>query len=582
MTLKLSGYEVNHGPLRQRLLLGLMILLFGSVLSQPLHAKTRLVRVGIFQASPLVLIKDDKPDGLFIDLIENFSQKLEWQIQYVPGTWSDLLASLEKGDIDLLPAVGLTDERLAIFDFNKNPIYIDSGVLFASKKLTLHTVFDLVGKRVAGVKGSIFTAGFIAYMKSFNINCEIVLTKDNREVMEAIASGAADAGVCIYSLGNELARQFSIPITPISFSPVALEFAVPKNRNGDLIGGIDTLMAPMIDDPNSFYSKAFAKWTMAPPSKEMPAWLLWGSIGLVGFALFLGIWNISLKRQVAMKTKYLVTQISERKHAEEEVRTLNAELEDRVVERTEQLRNANGEMEAFTYSVAHDLRSPLRAINGFSQVLVEKCAGIIDDESSRMLNRILYNTKRMDNLITGILSLSQVTRSSLTLDCVDMKTLAETSYGDSATAEVQKCFEFHVSPLPACLGDQTLLRQVWVNLIGNAIKYTLPKAERRIDIEGYSENGMNTYSIKDTGVGFDLHYADKLFGVFQRLHKEEEFEGTGVGLSIVARIIKRHGGKVWARSEVNAGSTFFFTVPPCDPTIPVPKQGAETNIRKVL
>lgn len=542
----------------------ILMLCFALLPCLQVSAKARLVRVGLFEAAPLVIAHGTKPEGLFVDLIEYFAKSLDWQIHYVPGNWGDLLKSLEKGEIDLLPAVGFTKERQAIYDFSKNPVYIDSGVLFASKKLALHTVFDLEGKKVAGLRDSVFTTSFLEYMASFDIHCEMLYTKDNREVMEAIASGAADAGVCIYSLGNELAREYSIPITPISFSPIALEFAVPKNTNGDLISGIDRLMAPMIGDKESFYSHAFSKWTMEPPAKALPLWLLWGALGLIVFTLFLGIWNISLKRQVSIKTKHLQKQISERRLAEEEVRRLNADLEKRVMERTEQLRNSNAEMEAFTYSVAHDLRSPLRSISGFSQVISEKWAGKMDDEDLRMLNRIIYNTNRMEELITGILALSRVTRSSLNFDCVDMNELVASCCRELMTPQVEKSFALSISPLPHCVGDKVLLRQVWLNLIDNAIKYTMPQKDRRIEIDGHLEGEMNFYTVNDSGVGFDSQYADKLFGVFQRLHKEGEFEGTGIGLSIVKRIVERHGGKIWASSEIGKGSTFSFSARPCD------------------
>jgi len=210
------------------------LLCFGLLFLLPLHANARTVRVGVFQAAPLVLVKDDKPEGLFMDLIKYFSQTLGWEVQYVVGSWGELLVSLEKGQIDLLPAVGFTEERLAVYDFSKNPVYIDSGVLFASKKLTLHTVFDLAGKRVAAVGGSIFTTGFENYLKSFNIGCDIVLTKDNREVMAAIANGSVDAGVCIYSLGNELAKNIDSRSPRLVFLPRA-GISPCLRSNGDLI-----------------------------------------------------------------------------------------------------------------------------------------------------------------------------------------------------------------------------------------------------------------------------------------------------------------------------------------------------------
>lgn len=182
-----------------------------------------------------------------------------------------------------------------------------------------------------------------------------------------------------------------------------------------------------------------------------------------------------------------------------------------------------------------------------------------------MLKRVIYNTNRMDRLITGILDLSQVAHSAIVFKCIDMQALAEAVYEDIATPQVRQDFAFAVSPLPTCLGDQTLLRQVWANLLGNAIKYSAPAAERRIEVAGRREGDMNIYSVKDTGVGFDTQYSAKLYGAFQRLHKEEEFEGTGVGLSIVARIVKRHGGKVWALGEVGKGATFFFAIPANNP-----------------
>ena len=188
------------------------------------------------------------------------------------------------------------------------------------------------------------------------------------------------------------------------------------------------------------------------------------------------------------------------------------------------------------------------------------------------MNIIRTNTQKMDQLITDLLALSRVSRSEMRFSRIDMTTLVHSIYHEIASPEMQEKFVFSVSPLPDAYGDPTLMRQVWSNLISNAIKYTMPKDERTIEIGGHTEKGTNAYYVKDSGVGFNPDYTHKLFGVFQRLHKTEEFEGSGVGLAIVQRIIHRHGGHTWAEGKINQGATIYFSLPEKEVDHELPKR----------
>jgi signal transduction histidine kinase len=247
----------------------------------------------------------------------------------------------------------------------------------------------------------------------------------------------------------------------------------------------------------------------------------------------------------------------------EKVEQSRTDLELRVETRTSELRAANRELEAFSYSVSHDLRAPLRAIAGFVQILEEDLGDKLDPEARRHLERVKLNARRMGQLIDDLLSFSRIGRTTMLRQTVDVTALA-TSAAQEAIAATGRDIDLSVAPLPACYGEPSLLNQVFVNLISNAIKFTATTPNPAIMI-GSSSNGETVYFVRDNGVGFDDRYAEKLFGVFQRLHRSDEFEGTGVGLAIVHRIISRHGGRVWAEGKPNGGATFYFTLPAIKP-----------------
>jgi signal transduction histidine kinase len=249
------------------------------------------------------------------------------------------------------------------------------------------------------------------------------------------------------------------------------------------------------------------------------------------------------------------------------------DLELQVELRTSELRAANRELEAFSYSVSHDLRAPLRAIAGFVQILDEEHRATLDDQGRHYLGRVKVNAQRMGELIDDLLAFSRIGRTTMVRQTVDLTAIAETIARDLIAAS-GRSIELKVSSLHPCFGEGALINQVFVNLISNAIKFTAKVAHPVITI-GCSSNGVNTYFVRDNGVGFDERYAEKLFGVFQRLHRSDEYEGTGVGLAIVHRIITRHGGRVWAEGKPNEGATFYFTLPSATPDEVTAVAGAE-------
>jgi signal transduction histidine kinase len=256
----------------------------------------------------------------------------------------------------------------------------------------------------------------------------------------------------------------------------------------------------------------------------------------------------------------LQQEVGERKSAEEEVRRLNADLERRVAERTTQLEQANRELEAFSYSVSHDLRSPLRSMAGFSDALIEDFGPQIPEEARRYLAIIRQGAQRMGDLIEDLLSFSRLSRTPLTKREVDPAGVVRAALDDLNWQREGRNLELNIAPLPACQGDPALLKLVWSNLLNNALKFTRHRDPARIEAGSRTEGGETVYFVRDNGAGFDMRYADKLFGVFQRLHRVEEYEGTGVGLAIVQRIVQRHGGRIWAEAAVDCGATFYFTV----------------------
>jgi PAS domain S-box-containing protein len=259
---------------------------------------------------------------------------------------------------------------------------------------------------------------------------------------------------------------------------------------------------------------------------------------------------------------FVLIDVTPMKQAQFELAKINEELESKVQERTEQLREANRQLESFSYSVSHDLQAPLRSISGFARILKEDYSSIVKDkEFDRVADRVIANAVKMEKLINDLLHFSKMERKELSKSMVNMGDLVNEIMHELSSQESKRKLDIAVSDLESVQGDPSMIRQVWINLLSNALKYTRKREVAQIKVGCSHENGTVCYFVCDNGAGFDMTYADKLFGVFQRLHTASEFEGTGVGLALVKSIVQRHGGRIWAESELDKGTTFYFSLP---------------------
>ncbi len=440
-----------------------------------------------------------------------------------------------------------------------NPVSLELGVGFLMTGIIL-TFFILVW----------FVATQLEKSDIARTDAERKLSELNQELEKLVSAKTMD----LFKSENRfrtILEQFPYPV--LTYDPQGVctgaNFAWEEmwNTRRDVLVDYNILKDPQIKEAGffPFVEKAFSgEAAMSEPFPYDPK-----LIGSSGRDRWLQMVLYPIKNTAGNILEVIVVHqdITASKEAENEIRLLNNELEERVRVRTEQLVFANKELESFSYSISHDLRAPIRGISGFTQILMEDYGVNFDAEGKRIIGKILENAKQMGQLVDDLLEFSRLGRTELAEREIPMKELASIVYKELINLESGREIRFEIQDIPNVRADQPAVRQLWVNLISNAIKYTKKIESPIIQIGSMESEEGTVFYVKDNGAGFNMQYYHKLFGVFQRLHSNSEFEGTGVGLAIVKRIASRHGGKVWADSKEGEGATFFFTLPGQDPKL---------------
>lgn len=512
--------------------------------------------------------RNGQPAGLNVDLTRAIARQLGIEVDIRLGEWGTVRRGLEDGEIDLLHGVFYSSARDKTYDFSPPHSVVAHAIAFRKGSPVPSDLASLSGLSVLVMAGDVMED----LAREADLGAALVPVGSQEEALRRLASGEHDCALvatvpALYWIEKHGWKNLRLTESPV----LSAEYGYASlPGNAGLLSSFSEGLAAI--RATGEYRAIRAHWLgpyePRPAFRDLARYVLLAILPLVALLAGSVLWSRSLRRQVNERTRELSRKGALLEAEAEKVRSLNAELENRVLARTAELEDAVREMEAFSYSVAHDLRAPVRAIDGFTAILMDEHGHALDDEGRRVLGRVRHGSRRMGQLIDDLLSFSRASRTGMTIRPIDLDRLARAVVADREAEAARAGVDIRVSPLPPASGDEGLVRVVVENLVSNAIKFSGGRPGARVEIGAEEGEGGAAYFVRDNGIGFEPEFAHKVFEVFQRLHGPDEFEGTGIGLALVKRIVERHGGHVRAEGRPGQGATFWFTLGgrPSDPS----------------
>ncbi|PKN78603.1 MAG: sensor histidine kinase [Candidatus Cloacimonetes bacterium HGW-Cloacimonetes-1] len=518
-----------------------------------------VVKVGVYDNYPKVFINDaGKPDGFFIDIIEEIAKREGWHLQYVPMLWSEGFEKLRTGEIDLMSDVVYREERAEYLSFHDEPVLSQWTQVFARSGSRISSVLDLDGKRIAVLKGSVQYAALQKHVEGFGLYVSIIPYNELDEVYQAVATGKADAMVTNNINGMAESGKYNLENTAVVYNPSTVFFATWKGTNLHLLQAIDKQLVLLKQDTTSRYYQSWSKWTSEKIRFKIPFWLAIAG-AMLGAALIVSvIATLLLKHQVRVRTRELLL--------------INSEMEERIFQRTLKLEEAMEKAQeadylksAFLATMSHELRTPLNSIIGFTGIMLQELAGPLTEEQHKQMTIVQNNSRHLLALINEILDLSKIEAGQFDLDyskfMLNVSIVKSLKLVQPLANRKGLYLRFHSDDdLGMIYGDQRRLEQIILNLLSNAIKFT---QHGSVSIATTKRNDEYEISVSDTGIGIKPEQLSDIFLPFSQIDNglARKYDGTGLGLSICSKLINLMGGAISVESVHGEGSTFSIKLP---------------------